>query len=299
MGLSSVPVGGASVLSNAGNFGGHPSLVGGRQQEFGVMGAVANIGASMAGVPGGGVGPDENAKQAMRALPGGTGPDDGRPSLIVGSPPPGSSPPLMISSRLLSKKPKKQMGLDSLSPPPPGAVNNGVPPINVLIVEDNPINLKLLEAFVKRLKVRWKTAMNGRDAVAKWRGGGFHLVLMDIQLPVMNGLEATREIRRLERVNSIGIFTSSSSSPLNMQQQQLLLLPGQVSEDDNPVEQDKLKNPEMFKSPVIIVALTASSLQSDRHEALAAGCNDFLTKVIFLPIFSLIVPNCHSGVTQC
>ncbi len=39
--------------------------------------------------------------------------------------------------------------------------------------------------------------------------------------------------------------------------------------------EDKLENRELFKSPVIIVALTASSLQSDRHHALAAGCNDF------------------------
>jgi osomolarity two-component system response regulator SSK1 len=108
--------------------------------------------------------------------------------------------------------------------------------------------------------------MNGRDAVKKWRSGGFHLVLMDIMLPVMNGLEATREIRRLERVNSIGVFSSS---------------PGGVP--DGPkgelAEQDRLENPSLFKSPVIVVALTASSLQSDRHEALAAGCNDFLTKV--------------------
>ncbi|KAF4953367.1 hypothetical protein FSARC_12418 [Fusarium sarcochroum] len=152
---------------------------------------------------------------------------------------------------------------------PPGMLNGGVPPINVLIVEDNPINLKLLEAFVKRLKVRWSTAMNGRDAVKKWRSGGFHLVLMDIQLPVMNGLDATREIRRLERVNSIGVF---SSSPNN----------GTVTEEnlDELDEEDRLENTALFKSPVIIVALTASSLQSDRHEALAAGCNDFLTKPV-------------------
>ncbi|KAG7144637.1 Response regulator mcs4 like protein [Verticillium longisporum] len=151
----------------------------------------------------------------------------------------------------------------------------GVPPINVLIVEDNPINLKLLEAFVKRLKVRWKTAMNGRDAVKKWKGGGFHLVLMDIQLPIMNGLDATKEIRRLERVNSIGVFSSSASGVFS----------GSVTSEPEGVEgdiedKDRLANIELFKSPVIIVALTASSLQSDRHEALAAGCNDFLTKPV-------------------
>lgn len=158
---------------------------------------------------------------------------------------------------------------------PNGVLNSGVPPINVLIVEDNIINLKLLEAFVKRLKVRWSTAMNGREAVDKWRTGGFHLVLMDIQLPIMSGLDATREIRRLERVNSIGVFTSGSAGSA--------LAPegtaGAEGENGEPKPEDKLANMEVFKSPVIIVALTASSLQSDRHEALAAGCNDFLTKV--------------------
>jgi len=169
-------------------------------------------------------------------------------------------------------KKKKTVDHPSL---PIGSLTTTVPPINVLIVEDNIINLKLLEAFVKRLKVRWQTAMNGRDAVTRWRQGGFHLVLMDIQLPVMNGLDATREIRRLERINSIGVFSSSASSA-----------PEETKGD--PTEPDKLPNIEMFKSPVIIVALTASSLQSDRHEALAAGCNDFLTKVNIspLPFFS-------------
>ena len=124
---------------------------------------------------------------------------------------------------------------------------------------------------MKRLKVRWSTAMNGRDAVTKWRDGGYHLVLMDIQLPVMNGLDATKEIRRLERVNSIGVFTNSTSSTPTFANGDGLN--GVVGPEDS------LMNTALFKSPVIIVALTASSLQSDRHEALAAGCNDFLTKV--------------------
>lgn len=116
--------------------------------------------------------------------------------------------------------------------------------------------------------------MNGREAVTKWRAGGFHLVLMDIQLPIMDGLQATREIRRLERVNSIGVFSSGSSeAPNNRLGENGTYRSGEIDEDD------KLGEKHLFKSPVIIVALTASSLQSDRHEALAAGCNDFLTKV--------------------
>jgi osomolarity two-component system response regulator SSK1 len=157
-----------------------------------------------------------------------------------------------------------------------------VPPINVLIVEDNIINLRVLGAFMQRLKVRWQRAMNGKEAVTKWKAGGFHLVLMDIQLPVMNGLEATKEIRRLERVNSIGVFSSGGSEAPNTRL-------GGGSQDGTSQEETRTDELDandrlgvdkgLFKSPVIIVALTASSLQSDRHEALAAGCNDFLTKV--------------------
>ena len=129
---------------------------------------------------------------------------------------------------------------------------------------------------MKRLKVRWQTAMDGREAVNKWRTGGFHLVLMDIQLPIMNGLEATKEIRRLERLNKIGVLSNTSSvagTPTVAYQD------GKEQNNNMLEGDDCLTNTGLFKSPVIIVALTASSLQSDRHEALAAGCNDFLTKV--------------------
>ncbi|KAH6718538.1 putative two-component response regulator SSK1p [Leptodontidium sp. MPI-SDFR-AT-0119] len=178
-------------------------------------------------------------------------------------------PPRVSSPRPQNNHPKRSKKAKVEHPSlPAGMLNGGVPPINVLIVEDNIINLKLLEAFMKRLKVRWQTAMNGREAVNKWRAGGFHLVLMDIQLPIMSGLEATKEIRRLERLNSIGVFSSSASSS------------APETGADEPEGEDKLPSTVLFKSPVIIVALTASSLQSDRHEALAAGCNDFLTKPV-------------------
>jgi CheY-like chemotaxis protein len=127
--------------------------------------------------------------------------------------------------------------------------------------------------------VRWQCAPNGEVAVKKWRQGGFHLVLMDIQLPVMNGLEAAKEIRRLERLNGIGVFSRTGHSS------GLSAFESSSTESAKPPvsKQDVLENLPLFKSPVIIVALTASSLQSDRHEALAAGCNDFLTKVCRVP----------------
>ena len=193
------------------------------------------------------------------------------------------TPPARTSSPRLQKLTKRNR-----KPPadngasPSTLLDIAVPPINVLIVEDNIINLKLLEAFLKRLKVRWSTAMNGRDAVSRWRAGGFHLVLMDIQLPIMNGLDATKEIRRLERVNDIGVFSNTRTSVPVVANGKKETVESETGKSDKGKE-DKLENIALFKSSVIIVALTASSLQSDRHEALAAGCNDFLTKVRWPP----------------
>jgi osomolarity two-component system, response regulator SSK1 len=192
------------------------------------------------------------------------------------------TPPARVASPRPNRKSKKaNVNGSSNTAAFGGLIEGTVPPINVLIVEDNVINQKLLEAFMKRLSVRWQCAPNGEVAVKKWRQGGFHLVLMDIQLPVMNGLEAAKEIRRLERLNGIGVFSRTASGHSSAASNSAESATDSAS---LPVrKEDALENLPLFKSPVIIVALTASSLQSDRHEALAAGCNDFLTKVYSLP----------------
>jgi two-component system, sensor histidine kinase and response regulator len=69
----------------------------------------------------------------------------------------------------------------------------------VLLVEDNVVNQKVGQRFLERLGCEVVLAENGQEAVDAWRGGDFRLVLMDVQMPVMDGYTATRQIRDLER----------------------------------------------------------------------------------------------------
>lgn len=69
----------------------------------------------------------------------------------------------------------------------------------VLVVEDNPVNRKLCALQLKRLGCETEFAETGFQAVEKVRKGNFDVVLMDMQLPDLDGCGATREIRREER----------------------------------------------------------------------------------------------------
>ncbi|HSN14073.1 MAG TPA: response regulator, partial [Anaeromyxobacteraceae bacterium] len=70
---------------------------------------------------------------------------------------------------------------------------------HVLLVEDNPFNRKVALALLERAGLRVTVAENGAEAVAKVRCEAFDLVLMDVSMPVMDGLAAAREIRALDR----------------------------------------------------------------------------------------------------
>jgi len=108
----------------------------------------------------------------------------------------------------------------------------------VLLAEDNPVNALVAEEMLRSLGLDVVLAANGREALEAWSKGRFDAVLMDCQMPELDGLEATARIRARE-----------------------------AAEPDVP-----------SASRIPIIALTANAFSEDRERCLAAGMDDFLAK---------------------
>jgi len=115
----------------------------------------------------------------------------------------------------------------------PGATEQR--PLRILAADDNQVNLKVLRATIQKMGHTVDVVCNGQEAVEQSRRQQYDLVLMDMQMPVMDGLAATRKICEL--------------------------------------------HPDATTRPPI-VALTASALERDREDCLAAGMADYLPKPI-------------------
>ncbi len=120
------------------------------------------------------------------------------------------------------------------------------PNYRVLIVDDQPSNCRLLRAFLSVLKVDVQEANDGKDAIALWQTWHPHLIWMDVQMPVMNGYEATQAIRQLEQAQIDSHPTTASDVPPH--------------------------------TPTKIIALTASARKDEDELAKASGCDDFVRK---------------------
>jgi CheY-like chemotaxis protein len=71
--------------------------------------------------------------------------------------------------------------------------------ISLLLVEDNVLNQKLIFLTLSKYGFRIDVANNGQEALEKMRNKNYDIILMDLMMPVMDGLEATRQIREMEK----------------------------------------------------------------------------------------------------
>lgn len=112
-------------------------------------------------------------------------------------------------------------------------------PVHILLVEDHVLN----QIATKKLLLSWSsqvqvtTADNGADALEKFTKGSFDLVLMDLQLPEISGLETTRRIRQSSQVPIIALTASASK-----QEAERCLRAGMNSYLAKPYQPDDLKN---------------------------------------------------------
>jgi signal transduction histidine kinase/DNA-binding response OmpR family regulator len=101
------------------------------------------------------------------------------------------------------------------SPRPPTSAATGAPPrtLDVLLAEDNRINQQVAQTLLTRAGHRVTIAQNGFEAVDAVRNRRFDVVLMDVQMPAMGGVEATRQIRELpEPARSVPIIALTADA---------------------------------------------------------------------------------------
>jgi len=72
-----------------------------------------------------------------------------------------------------------------------------------LVAEDNPINQRLIKTTLQQFGADVTLASNGKEAFELRKQNEYDMIFMDIQMPVMNGMEATREILQHEQLNHL------------------------------------------------------------------------------------------------
>ncbi len=123
---------------------------------------------------------------------------------------PGEGNTFTISMKFLSAEPEAELAPSEVAPVDYSYLKNK----NILIVEDNKINQLVVAKILKKYNIKTSVANHGKEALQIMEQENFDLVLMDIQMPVMDGYQATSEIRRMpdSRKSTIPIIALTASA---------------------------------------------------------------------------------------
>lgn len=137
----------------------------------------------------------------------------------------------------------------------------------ILVVDDKWENRTVLARLLTSIGLEVREAANGREAVDLWREWRPDAIFMDMRMPVMDGVAATRAIREAER-GSVrpSVLTATESAESS---------PGALR--PAPAPQPPAPDPPT-SAPTVVIALSASAFEHERDEILGAGCDDFVAK---------------------